>query len=325
MKKRFEVLDGWRGISISLVLAGHLLPIGIKQWQLNGAVAATGMVLFFILSGFLITNILVKDKNVTSFLIRRVMRIFPLAWLVLAITLFFKNASVHQWFSSFFFYANWPPMGLMAETAHYWSLCVEVQFYFLIAMLVYFLRDRAFWLVPIFSIIITLNRMVNGVPMAINTYYRIDEILAGCILALLYNSEFSSIKSFIGKLNSFVLLALLFFSAHPESGYLNYFRPYIAMLLVGSTLFSNSESLFVRFLNNRILFYLASISFALYIIHGVLVDTWLGSGDKIVKYLKRPLLFGVTFTLAHLSTFYFEKYWQDIGKKLSTNPLSFFR
>ncbi|WP_028584993.1 acyltransferase family protein [Desulfogranum mediterraneum] len=319
MENRFKVLDGWRGVSISLVLAGHLLPLGIKRWQMNGAVAATGMVLFFILSGFLITNILVKDNDIKSFLIRRVMRIFPLAWSVLAVTLFLKDASSHQWFSSFLFYANWPPMGLMDITSHYWSLCVEVQFYFLIAMLVYLLKEKSFWLIPIFSVFITLFRMSNGVEMAINTYYRIDEILAGCILALIYHSDFSNVKSFIGKLNPFLLFALLIFSAHPLSGVTNYFRPYIAMLLVGSTLFSDSSWKFDFLLKNRFLFYLASISFALYIFHGVLVDTCLGDGGKFVKYLKRPLLFGVTFLLAHLSTHYFEKYWLDIGKKITSN------
>ena len=44
------------GVSIALVLAGHLLPLGPKSWQMNGAVAATGMALFFILSGFLSTS-----------------------------------------------------------------------------------------------------------------------------------------------------------------------------------------------------------------------------------------------------------------------------
>jgi peptidoglycan/LPS O-acetylase OafA/YrhL len=317
MKNRLEVLDGWRGVSISLVLAGHLFPLGIKKWQMNGAVAATGMVLFFILSGFLITNILVKNQDIKGFLIRRVMRIFPLAWSVLAITLFLNNASAHQWFSNFLFYANWPPMGLINENGHYWSLCVEIQFYFLIALLVYLLKGRAFLLIPFFCVFITSYRMYSGVDMAINTYFRIDEILAGCVLALIFNSNFSDVKSFIGKLNPLILFSLLIFSAHPQSGFLNYFRPYIAMILVGSTLFVSTEWKFDFLLKNKLLFYLANISFALYILHGVLIHTWLGDGDTIEKYLKRPLLLVVTFLIAHWSTHHFEKYWLELGKKLA--------
>ncbi|HEY8708445.1 MAG TPA: hypothetical protein VIM34_10640, partial [Burkholderiaceae bacterium] len=51
--------------------------------------------------------------------------------------------------------------------------------------------------------------------------------------------------------------------------------------------------------------------------HHVLVYTWLGSGDKFVKYAKRPLLFAVTFGLAHLSTFYFERPCMAWGKRLA--------
>ena len=81
--KRLGVLDGWRGISILLVLLGHLFPVGPKAWGLNGAVASAGMAIFFTLSGFLITSVLLNDSNVRRFLIHRVMRIVPLAWLAI--------------------------------------------------------------------------------------------------------------------------------------------------------------------------------------------------------------------------------------------------
>lgn len=314
---RFKTLDGWRGVSISFVLAGHLLPLGIKKWQMNGAVAATGMVLFFILSGFLITSILLTNQNVKNFLIRRIMRIFPVAWLVLLIIFLFKGGSIHQMFSNFLFYANWPPMGLMEINSHFWSLCVEVQFYFLIALFVFFLRKKALYFIPFVCITITSFRIYCSVEMAINTYFRIDEILAGGILALIYNSNYNELKSCIQKMNPIILLTILIFSAHPLSGPLNYFRPYIAMLLIGSTLFSANKTKFNSLLNNNMLLYLASISFALYIYHGVLVDTWLGEGDRLIKYLKRPLLFTVFFIIAHFSTHYYEKYWIDLGKKLT--------
>ena len=317
MKNRFEVLDGWRGISILCVFAGHLFPLGLHRWEFNGAVAATGMVLFFILSGFLITNMLMRDQNILNFLIRRFMRIVPLAWLALSLALYFNNATTHQWFSNMFFYANWPPMGLMESTSHFWSLCVEVQFYLLISILVYIFKEKTFWLLPILAVCVTSYRVFESAQIAINTYFRVDEILAGCILALIYNRGADSIKVFIGKLDSITLLILLLFSAHPFSGPLNYLRPYIAMLLVGSTLFVKDDNWVTAVLKTRILFYIASISYALYVIHGILIDTWLGSGDKLIRYLKRPLLLAVTIALAHLSTKYYESYWIKLGKSLT--------
>ena len=47
MINRFQTLDGWRGVSILLVLVGHLFPLGPKSWQLNSAIAGCGMVIFF--------------------------------------------------------------------------------------------------------------------------------------------------------------------------------------------------------------------------------------------------------------------------------------
>ena len=79
--ERLQVLDGWRGISILLVLAAHLLPLGPKAWALNETAGPMGMALFFTLSGFLITRFLLKHASIPDFLIRRTFRIVPLAWL----------------------------------------------------------------------------------------------------------------------------------------------------------------------------------------------------------------------------------------------------
>jgi len=316
-KNRLQVLDGWRGISILLVLAGHLFPLGYKQFQFNAPIAAAGMAIFFILSGFLITNVLLKDQNIPKFLIRRFMRIVPLAWLVLAITFTFTNASVHEIVSTLFFYTNWEPMGLIEPTSHFWSLCVEVQFYLLIALLVFTFKRKALYLLPVLCISITFYRYYNDVQIAINTYYRVDEILAGCTLALVYNFGADKIKDTLNKLPTLFLLVLLIASAHPASEFLNYFRPYIAALLIASTIFNQRETWLIKALKGKVLFYIATTSYAVYIIHGGLRYTWLAEGDVIEKYLKRPLFLAVTFVLAHLSTKYFESYWIELGKKLT--------
>ena len=55
---RLDALDGWRGVSILLILACHLLPLGPKSLQLNDMAGPMGMAIFFTLSGFLITRFL---------------------------------------------------------------------------------------------------------------------------------------------------------------------------------------------------------------------------------------------------------------------------
>src|SRR3954469_13750176 len=76
---RLRPLDGWRGISILLVLGCHMLPLGPHWWRLNETAGLAGMSIFFTLSGFLIASMLYKHLDVGSFFIRRACRILPLA------------------------------------------------------------------------------------------------------------------------------------------------------------------------------------------------------------------------------------------------------
>jgi peptidoglycan/LPS O-acetylase OafA/YrhL len=281
------------------------------------------MAIFFTLSGFLITNLLIQDRNILNFIIRRFLRIIPLAWLVLVITLITFKADTHQWLSNIFFYANWPPMGLIPAASHFWSLCVEMQFYILIAFLVSVFDRRAFIALPILCVAVTAFRAINGVEMAINSYFRMDEILAGCILAMCYNMNNASIRLFFQKLDPAFFFGLLLITSYKAFGPICYFRPYVAILVVGCTLFSEQVSWWDRILKNRFLYFTASISYALYIIHVGLIETWLGQGNTLEKYMKRPLLIGVAFALAYISTNYYEKYWIDFGKRLTQRKNSF--
>ena len=274
------------------------------------------MAIFFVLSGFLITRFFLAGQGVTDFIVRRIARIVPLAWLYLFIVLLFQQSSLGIYSSHFLFYANWAPMPLTPMTSHFWSLCVEFQFYIAIAICVAVFGKRALLLVVIAAFACTSFRIYNDVYSAINTYFRVDEILAGGILALCLELRQRIDISQSVAIFLIVILALLFLaSCHPNGGDLNYLRPYIASLLVGITLVS-PVSLVNRLLCLPSLSYIASISYALYVIHGGLRHTWLGEGDTIEKYLKRPLFFAVLFLFAHLSTFYYEKYWIDVGKKV---------
>ncbi len=314
---RFAVLDGWRGVSILLVLATHLLPLGPKAWRLNEASGPLGMSIFFTLSGFLITGFLLQHDSVLDFLIRRIFRIVPLAFLFLAFALVYVGAPAADWLPHYLFYANLPPFWITRVTSHFWSLCVEMQFYAGVALLVGTLGRRALLLLPALCVGVTLYRVYWGAEVSIVTWFRIDEILAGATLALVYFERLGEApRKWVARGNPYVLAIALMAACHPDSGALNYLRPYLAAALVGSTLFAPQTWLARRMLDAR-LAYVAEISFALYVVHPLLADTWLGKGDTIVKYLKRPLLFAAVFMVAHASTFYFEKRCIGFGKRLS--------
>ena len=300
-----------------LVLAAHFLPLGPKAWKLNLTAGPLGMALFFTLSGFLIANFLLHHSSVANFLIRRFFRIVPLAWLCLAIGLPMAGADIDAYLANLLFYANIPPFWLTQATGHYWSLCVEMQFYIGVALLFLFLKNQGLLLIPVLCILVTAIRMTQGSEISIVTYLRVDEILAGSVLALAYNRRLGESLPRLIKLSSpHLLIGLLLISCHPDSGAANYLRPYLAALLVGTTLF-NDKTMLNSVLVNRALFYIAAISYALYVIHPLLAHTWLGSGEGVEKYVKRPLLFGTLLLLAHISTFYFEHRWIAFGKRLA--------
>lgn len=312
-----SVLDGWRGVSILLVMSGHLLPVGPREWRANEMLADMGMAIFFTLSGFLITRFLLDHDSVRDFLIRRFFRIVPLAWLGSLAALLMAHAPMEAWLPHFAFYANLPPITLTSQGAHLWSLCVEVQFYVGIALVVAVLGRRGLYLLPVLCVAVTVNRAIHGIYVDIVTIGRVDEILAGCILALATNSNHdSALMRFLRWLNPYPLLAMLAIASHPQGDFMNFFRPYLASLLVGSTLIGAPAHL-EKWLCNRVLRYIATISYALYVTHMLLAATWLGSGERVAKYLKRPLLVVATLALSHFSTFHFERHWQAAGKRLS--------
>jgi peptidoglycan/LPS O-acetylase OafA/YrhL len=314
----YAVLDGWRGISILLVLLGHLFPLGPKVLEMNLAIATMGMAIFFTLSGFLITSLLLRNAGVGNFLLRRFFRIVPLAWLACGIALLLQHpGEARVWLAHFAFYGNLPPFLLLPVTAHIWSLCLEMQFYVGIALLVAAFGSRRLVVLPVIAVSVTLLRISAHETVSIVTWFRIDEILAGCTLALvLHRFPRSATATVLSRVPPIVWLLLLFAACHPSGGPALYLRPYFAAAMVGATLFQPAGG-FARALDNRALAYLALVSFALYVLHPLLADTWLGSGDRWERYAKRPLLLAALFALAHLSTTQFESRWIAWGRVLA--------
>lgn len=317
-KNRLEVLDGWRASSILLVLLVHFFPMGPHSWHLGKAVGDYALTIFFILSGFLITSALLSGQSIGSFMIRRLFRILPLAWLYLSIVLIFYKMDLQAIIAHYLFYANYPPKPLIYHvTDHFWSLCVEVQFYVGIALLFTLFRKHALILVPLLCFLFTLIRIINGVTVSVVTHFRVDEILAGGLLAIIYNHHgYFKLKSFLSRVNPILLAIILLPASHKYAGWICYFRPYIAAALVGATIYQK-DSLLTKLLINRPFAYVASISYAVYVIHPLMAQTWLGSGDLLEKYAKRPLLLASVFLLSHISTNYYEKYAVSLGKRLS--------
>ncbi len=315
---RLEVLDGWRAISIVSVLAGHLLPLNAVVPGSNDAAGLFGMAVFFTLSGFLITRFLIERPDPRAFIIRRALRILPLAWVgVIAAFAIDGGATPGQLPANLLFYANLPPIPLFDSGAHLWSLNVEVQFYVAVALAVAIFGRDALYALPVFGVGVTIARIATGAHSSIVTWFRIDEILAGALIALIWSGWLGArVKELLGCTSTWLAIAAALAASYFADSPLAYLRPYAVALMVGSTL-AAAPPLLTKLLTSRPAAYVAAVSYALYVIHGLLSATWLGSGDLLEKYLKRPVLLAATFALAHLSTYRFEKHFINWAKRLT--------
>lgn len=152
MNKRIPSLDGLRAISIALVLVGHIAyTAGFQSW-LTASYAHAGVLVFFVISGYLITTLMLREidrtggLSVKQFYIRRAWRILPIAYAYLAIVTLAQHAQFSwrdiglSWgylacYNSYF--------GQPWNLTHLWSLSVEEQFYFVWPLIVAFGLGRA--------------------------------------------------------------------------------------------------------------------------------------------------------------------------------------
>jgi peptidoglycan/LPS O-acetylase OafA/YrhL len=305
-------LDGLRAISILLVLAAHMLPLGPKWLQLNATAGAMGMSLFFALSGFLIVSTLKRNSSVHEFLVRRFARIVPLAYAYVLVLLALRSLDADQaaWTMSFFL--NYAHAHMTGANGHFWSLCVEVQFYVAIALLVLFAGPKGLWIVWPACALITALRIDSGTYISIVTHLRVDEILAGACVATLPIAS----RSRASNVLLFACLAAVMWllASHPESGGIQYLRPYTSAALLAVIAWTSGSALHDA-LSHHLLRYVAAISYALYVIHPLTLQGWMNTGGVLDRYLlKRPISLIATFAAAHASTFYWEKLWQRAGK-----------
>jgi peptidoglycan/LPS O-acetylase OafA/YrhL len=137
---RIATLDGVRAVSICFVLFAHALGTGVlPMFAAAHAFADIGVRSFFVLSGFLITTLLLRERarhgqiSLRGFYLRRALRIFPAFYAYLAVVLVLRAAGYVSASDSDLAFAGTYTMNFHAERAwyvgHLWSLAVEEQFY----------------------------------------------------------------------------------------------------------------------------------------------------------------------------------------------------
>ncbi|MBO9523417.1 MAG: acyltransferase [Nocardioidaceae bacterium] len=189
-------LDGLRGVAILLVVAAHL---GVRSLEFLGGI---GVTVFFTLSGFLITALLLDEHDLAGrismrrFYKRRFFRLAPAFLLMLAIVVpleFAVSGSAPYWWTTIAEVSNWvsatkgpAPLDLLHHT---WSLAIEEQFYLAWPVVLWGLSQRFGRRAVIASgavgigLSLTTALAAHGYRLAFGTDTNASSLLAGCLLA----------------------------------------------------------------------------------------------------------------------------------------------
>lgn len=205
---RIPSLDGIRALAILMVLLGHFsagtpipMPYGYL-WPMVGN-GSLGVTIFFVISGFLITRLLMREREKTGrislkdFYIRRAFRILPAFLTFIGFIVVLKltgvlNVSVANIMSGVLFIMNYSSANNRWELAHLWSLSVEEQFYLVWPLMMILLGNRRAMHAGI--IIIAVSPLVRlaqyaffpstRILIGIMGHTRLDSMMYGCVAAL---------------------------------------------------------------------------------------------------------------------------------------------
>ncbi|MHB8403531.1 MAG: acyltransferase family protein [Bacteroidia bacterium] len=331
-------LDGIRFFAIVLVMVAHWL-----QWQTNkpiykGFPFGNGVTLFFVLSGFLITNILLRSRSkevsvrkatvLKSFYVRRILRIFPLYFITLFFLFFisFKNTrEVFPWLATFTtnIYQSIHNT-YIGDFNHFWSLAVEEQFYLFWPWLIVFIPAKHSEKIIIGLISISILAKVYLFIYFPDKWMANSYLLVSCMHALGIGALISYWriyrKGFIEKITklSVVLTSIVvYFTIHYiaffyKAAWLNETIDNVLFALMSATIInyaaqSKFEGVFKYILENKFVAYSGKISYGMYIFHLFIPDFLKSHLSPILginitnKFVLFVTCYLITFVMAHIS------------------------
>jgi peptidoglycan/LPS O-acetylase OafA/YrhL len=327
--KRIPQLDSVRGLAVLVVLLHNT-----DKHQYTGFVARNGWMgvdLFFVLSGFLITGILLDTKDTDGyfrkFYARRCLRIWPLYYCALLFMFvvvpalrpseankIFEPRSM-PWWSYLVYLQNFlvpvitGATGLLGVT---WSLAVEEQFYAVWPIVVRYcsraqLRTLTITLIcgsPILRFFL-VHRGYNVYP---NTLCRLDGLMAGALLSLAFRSEIFSRDAYVRPAWIALLIAspLALITAHRMEWAVYSFTALASVSVVYLALCSKHKWL-SAIVGNRFLIYTGTISYGIYLLEKIPTDAEMSLHLDRHPAFVLPLTAVATYGLATVSWNLLEK------------------
>lgn len=341
MPKYIPQFDYLRGIAVLVVMLFHASH-DVQSFPMARYVEFgwTGVDLFFVLSGFLITGILLGTRDQKGYFInfyaRRILRIWPLYFALLGAMFIAVPLVVPRWGAAAMAGAKpaWTfalfiqnlaiPHAITGPLSATWSLAIEEQFYFAWPLLIWLLPSKAIQRVAIAIIVCSpllrlgLTLSHAHVAMYFNTFTRLDGLAVGSFLAIwLRDADAKTVKRWALAALPVALAAAIFI----EQAWIRYSAIAIAAGAIVSL------SFFLNFRNSFVL-YTGRISYGLYLLH--LATFGIATKPELRRhYPQAPVLNDLTYLAvglllsygtASLSWFLFESQILRAKKRFSAHP-----
>lgn len=351
----FNGLNGIRAIAAIAVVLSHTMQnfssfsiqydfFGNKlQEKSEGLLlAGFGVSMFFSLSGFLITYLLLKEKTKTAtiavkkFYIRRILRIWPLYYLYLAVAILFIilynfPLDVTSLFFYVFYAANIPFImgGIIPFISHYWSLGVEEQFYLFYPLLIKKIKSIKLWLYILIVCLIGSKLLFhfylkNDFLYSIVHVTRFQCMLIGALGACYYFDRHHIIKAvnnkYIQGICWFLFFLIIINKFHFASVIDNEIVSFITLfIIIGQIEVKN------RLINleMKLFHFIGMISYGIYVIHPLIIFIvsrlfdWSTLTFWYKSYLVTFIILLATVLISHLSYTYFEAPFLKLKNKFS--------
>ena len=343
-------LDGWRAVSILLVILSHLIgqeggtfftSIGdfLEKLRIDHhSFGRKGVQVFFCISGYLIfSRILVEIKkygnfSIKEFFLRRFFRIFPPMYFFLGfyliLALLGKQITLKETISSMTFSRIWFPMdstGWSWYTAHIWSLCMEEYFYVILSLLVLLISLRLlkklslifFVLMVIFNFIIWRMDFFKNFEYQyfLKDFAEFRFMAIGVLFAFLKFSNHPINKKIYDS--QFIMLPLMIGITLFKVPFYTLVYPFVVALAIHSTS-DHVKPIFSTILENKMMVHIGLISYSLYLWQQFWIP-WFNLQIKEIAFLQSAPFNIISIYLTAIFSFYvIEKPMIKFGRKFVT-------
>lgn len=305
-----------------------------------------GVDIFFLISGFLITYLLLKEKGETGslsikrFFTRRILRIWPLYYLLIALSplmVHWLGVPSPDYTSTLLFINNFHTISTQAWTFpfdHFWSICIEEHFYLIWPFIILWVPGKK--LLPVLYSLLALSIsyrlwIIFTVPnpqlvLYLNTFCRMDVLIIGAIIAYYYYKKPFIIRTpgVVRLLIYFILILTLCidqgFNNPLLEGMKKYF--YIGLAAFAILNYNFNPDARLKLKHNKFIHYLGKISYGLYMYSNIIliitIKKFILPFHLVNIYLYIVLIIGLPIVISTISYEFFERPFLKLKRRFET-------